>query len=331
MNWKRTLLWTAGAVLALVAIGAAWAILRKPALAPPANITVSLTPERIERGRYLFQTMAECGGCHSDRDYSRFGAPVRPGGIGKGVILPDEFGLPGTVIASNITPDPETGLGDWTDGEIIRAIREGVDRDGNALFPFMPYPQYRYMSDDDVESLVAYIRTLKPIHNPLPRTKLDLPVALMIKSVPQPVSGPIRTPTPADGLEYGKYLVTIGGCGDCHTMQEHGQPVKGMEFAGGFEFRMPQGTVLSANITPDQQTGIGSWSEDAFVSRFQQYRVFAETPPPAASAGNFTLMPWLAYAGLSDQDLRAIYRYLRTVKPVTHKVQAHAAISSSTN
>lgn len=331
MNWKRTLLWTAGAVLALVAIGAAWAILRKPALAPPANITVSLTPERIERGRYLFQTMAECSGCHSDRDYTRLGGPVRPNGIGMGGIMPDELGLPGLVVAPNLTPDPETGLGNWTDGEIIRAIREGVDRDGNALFPFMPYPNFRHMSDDDVESLVAYLRTLTPIHNPLPRTKLAFPVALMIKSVPQPVTGAVRTPTPADGLEYGKYLVTIGGCGDCHTQQKHGQPVEGMELAGGFELRMPLGTVLSANITPDQQTGIGSWDEDGFVSRFRQYRDLADSQLPAVTPETFTLMPWLAYSHLTDQDLRAIYRYLRTVKPVAHKVQTHPAPGSLPN
>lgn len=326
--FKRILLWTVVALLGVVVVGASWAFLRKPAAAPPKDLAVLHTPERVERGRYLFENLGDCSGCHSDRDYSRLGGPVNPAGLGKGMVMPDDLGLPGLVVAPNLTSDPETGLGKWTDGEIIRAIREGVDREGNALFPFMPYPQFRSMSDDDVESLVAYIRTLKPIRNPLPSTQLALPVALMIKSAPQPVSGVVRSPSPSDGLSYGKYLVTIAGCAHCHTKQEHGELVEGMEFSGGFEFRMPQGTVLSANITPDVETGIGSWTEDGFVSRFQQYREIADHGAPAVSADTFTLMPWLAYSKLTDQDLRAIYRYLRTVKPIAHKVQTHPSALS---
>lgn len=315
-------------MLSVVVIGAAWAVLREPATAPPKNITVLSTPERLERGQYLFVHLGDCNGCHSDRDFSRLGAPVKPNGIGMGMVMPDELGLPGQVVAPNITPDPETGLGKWTDGEIIRAIREGVDREGNALFPFMPYPHFRHMSDEDVESLVAYMRKLTPIRNPLPRTQLALPVALMIKSAPQPVVGAVKSPSRSDGLAYGKYLTEIGGCADCHTKQEHGQPVAGMELAGGFELRMPQGVVLSANITPDLETGIGSWTEDGFVSRFRQYSEFAESGGPPVTAETFTIMPWLAYSKLKDEDLRAIYQYLRTVKPVGQKVQTHPGVAT---
>lgn len=321
--WKRIVLWSICALLSVVAIGAAWAVLRHPATAPPKDIQVLATPERIARGEYLFTNLGDCSGCHSDRDYSQLGGPVKPGGIGVGFVMPDELGLPGRVVAPNLTPDPETGLGKWTDGEIIRAIREGVDRDGNALFPFMPYAGLRHMSDDDVEALVAYMRTLKPVRNPLPKTELALPVALMIKSAPQPVVGPVKAPSKSDGHRYGEYLVEIAGCVHCHTKQEHGQPVKGMEFAGGFEFRMPQGVVLSSNITPDVATGIGSWTEDGFVSRFRQYGEYAESGGPPVTADTFTLMPWLAYSRLTDEDLRAIYQYLRTVKPVAQKVQTH--------
>ncbi|MCC6265716.1 MAG: c-type cytochrome [Bryobacterales bacterium] len=310
-------------MLSIVVIGAAWAVLRHPAAVPPKEITVLSTPERIERGQYLFEHLSDCSGCHSDRDFSRLGGPVKPGGIGVGMVMPDEMGLPGVVVAPNITPDPETGLGKWTDGEIIRAIREGVDRDGNALFPFMPYQHFRHMSDEDVEALVAYMRKLTPVRHPLPRTELALPVALMIKSAPQPVTGEVKSPSRSDGLAYGKYLVEIAGCAGCHTVQEHGQPVASMEFAGGFEFRMPQGTVLSSNITPDVETGIGSWTEDGFVSRFRQYSEYAEGGGSPVSAETFTLMPWLAYSKLTDEDLRVIYEYLRTVKPVSHKVQTH--------
>lgn len=326
--WKRIILWSLCALLSVVLIGAAWAVLRKPAADPPKKITVLSTPERLERGGYLFNYLSDCNGCHSERDYSRLGAPVKPGRVGVGFVMPDELGLPGRVVAPNITPDPETGLGKWTDGEIIRAIREGVDREGNALFPFMPYPHFRHMSDEDVEALVAYMRTLKPVRNPLPRTELALPVALMIKSAPQPIAGEVKAPARSDRRQYGKYLMEIGGCMDCHTKQEHGQPVAGMELAGGFEFHMPQGVVVSANITPDVETGIGSWAEDGFVSRFRQYSEMAETGGPPVTPETFTIMPWLATSQLKDEDLRAIYQYLRTVKPVSQKVQTHPGASS---
>ena len=107
-------------------------------------------------------------------------------GRGKGWIFPVELGLPGAVTAPNITPDRETGIGAWTDGEKIRAIREGISRDGRVLFPMMPYPNFRMMSDEDVYAIVAYMNTLPAVRNPLPVTKIDFPVSLMIKSVPQP-------------------------------------------------------------------------------------------------------------------------------------------------
>jgi mono/diheme cytochrome c family protein len=322
---KRIFLWATCALVLAIASGVGWLFLRKPAAAPPKDIAVLATAEKVERGRYLFEHLSDCSGCHSERDFSKFGGPVKPGGEGKGSIFPDEMGLPGRVVAPNLTADRETGLGAWTDGEILRAIREGVDKDGKALFPFMPYMHYRNMSDEDVESLVAYIRTLAPVRNPLPRTELALPVALMIKSVPKPVEGRVVAPSRADSVAYGKYLVSIGACMDCHTRQEKGHPVEGMEFAGGFEFRMPQGTVVSANITPDLETGIGSWTEDGFVSRFRQYREYAVNGAPPSSPESFTLMPWLGYSQLEEEDLRAIYRYLRTIRPVTNKVNTHPA------
>jgi hypothetical protein len=103
-------------------------------------VKVEMTPERVARGEYLFKVAADCGGCHSERDWSKFSAPVVQGGEGKGFVFPPELALPGTVVAPNLTPDPETGLGAWSDGEKIRAIREGISRDGRALFPMMPYP-----------------------------------------------------------------------------------------------------------------------------------------------------------------------------------------------
>src|SRR5262249_53906087 len=157
-----------------------------------------------------------------------------------------------------------TGIGAWTDGEKIRAIRDGIDKDGRALFPMMPYASYRSMSDEDVESLVAYLNSLPAVRNPLPSTALNFPVNLMIKFAPKP-AGSISAPPRADRVQYGAYLVAIGGCAECHSPLEKGRPVAGMDFAGGRVIASSFGTVVSANITPDNETGTGKWSQEFFL------------------------------------------------------------------
>jgi hypothetical protein len=227
------------------------------------------------------------------------------------------------VVAPNITPDRETGIGTWTDGEKIRAIREGVDKNGRALFPMMPYAGFRNMSDEDVQSLVAYLDSLPPIHNPLPTTQLSFPVNLMIKGVPHPV-GTVPPPDPGNRLAYGKYLITIAGCGDCHTPVERGQPIPGKEFSGGQEFPSRKGTVYTANITPNIETGIGKWDQAFFIQKFTDYKGYAANgAPPMTSPDQFTLMPWLDFSEMKPEDLGAIYTFLRTVKPIDHHVEIH--------
>jgi mono/diheme cytochrome c family protein len=317
------------AALALLAgIGFALLYFRKPAMAEPRNIKVAMTPERVARGKYLFEILSDCAGCHSDRDPSRFGMPVLAGRLGAGFAFPKELGLPGDIVAPNITPDVETGIGAWTDGEIIRAVREGVSRDGRALFPFMPYPYFRSMSDEDVESLVAYIRSLPPVKMQRPPTKLDFPLPMLIKSAPQPVTQPVAAPERSDPIRYGEYLVTIGVCRECHSTLDKGQIVAGTEYGGGQEFAIGPYLVRSANITPDPEAGIGTWSEQRFIEKFRGYRAFADGEPPKAVQANFTLMPWLALSKLTDEDLKAIYAFLRTVKPVAGKVDVHPALPS---
>src|SRR5262249_1159625 len=192
MPWKRILLLLVALLSGIAASGLTYLYVRKPAMAPPVAIRVDMSPERIARGKHLYERVMDCDGCHSQGDIARFGRPVIEG-HGKGYVFPAEMGMPGTVVASNITPDRETGIGAWTGGEKIRAIREGIGRDGQALFPMMPYPYYRNLSDDDVQSLVAYLNTLPAVRNPLPRTSLQFPVSLMIKGVPQPVAS-VGTP-----------------------------------------------------------------------------------------------------------------------------------------
>src|SRR5262252_688689 len=160
------------AVMITAVGGFSYLYLRTPAMVPPSNITMDITPARLERGKYLFN-LADCDGCHSQRDFSRFGGPVVEGGCGRGNVFPPELGLPGMVAPRNITPDRETGIGSWTDGEKIRAIREGISRDGTPLFPMMGYQRFRHMSDEDVYSLVAYMNTLVPVKNAVPRSKIE--------------------------------------------------------------------------------------------------------------------------------------------------------------
>ena len=322
---KKTVGSTVAAVCLLAGGAMLYLVLRKPATASPPKIQVEATPERLARGKYLFEVVADCAGCHSERDFSRFGGPVTPGGLGKGMVFPSELGFPGTVAGPNLTPDVETGLGGWTDGETIRAIREGVSRDGRALFTLMPYKYFRRMSDEDVYAVVAYMNSLPAVNSHVPRTELDFPVNLLIKSAPQPVTGAIPAPDRADKTRYGEYLTNLAGCIECHTPMEGGKLVESKRFAGGREFRLGPYVAFSANISPDEATGIGTWSEERFVRKFLNYRSFAEGSSPKVFRANFTLMPWLGYARMEEQDLKAIYAYLRTVAPQNNRVETHPA------
>ena len=318
----RVLLWIVLSLVALAGGLLGWLALRPPDRHPASTEKVEATPERLARGRYLAYHVVDCLACHSDFHFDRFAVPMKAGTEGQGGFPFDKkLGVPGLVQAQNITPDPETGLGDWTDGEIIRAVREGVDRKGGALFPMMPYEKFRSMSDEDVRSIVAYLRTLKPIRRAVAKRHIDFPVNLLFKFAPKPVDGPIATPDPKDTLAYGKYLVTIGGCAICHTpVDGKGQPVPGMEFSGGWLMVGPWGRVVSANLTPDPDNYMGQASREEFIGRFKSFETLDGENAPIAPPGRNTLMAWPRYAGMTREDLGAIYDYLKTVKPIKKKV-----------
>lgn len=329
--FKKMLLTLLLVVIVVPVAGLTFLYVRKPAQVPASATKVPMTPERVARGKYIFQHLADCDGCHSQRDFSKVGGPVVPSGRGAGNPLSSLMtGLPGVVTAPNITPDPETGIGAWTDGEKIRAIRDGVDNTGRALFPMMPYTGYRNMSDEDVESVVAYMNSLPPVKHALPVTRLDFPVNLMIQFAPQP-AGSVPSPNRAEGLKYGEYLVSVGGCNECHTPLDKGRPIPGKRFAGGQSFATNLGTVVSANITPDMDTGIGKWSEEFFLKKFYDYKEYAASgPPPLQGPHAFTLMPWLSFSQLPPEDLSAIHAYLRMVPPVHNSVETHPGAPKQT-
>jgi hypothetical protein len=186
----------------------------------------------------------------------------------------------------------------------------------------MGYERFRHMSDEDVYSLVAYLNTLTPIQNPVPRSKIVFPVSMLIKGAPQP-AGHVTERDRSNKLKYGEYLVTMAGCMECHTPAKQGKPLQGLTLAGGQEFRFPGAVVVSANITPDPQTGIGRWSEQYFLDRFYQYKEYAEKGSPRVGPESFTVMPWLNFAQLEPEDLKAIYAFLRAQQSIYHVVDSH--------
>jgi mono/diheme cytochrome c family protein len=322
----RVLASAAAVCLVVAAAALGFLALRKPKSRPPSAEKIEATPERLARGEYLARHVANCIECHSDSFFDRFGLPVKPDTLGQGGYAFDaKLGVPGVVQAQNITPDPETGLGHWTDGEILRAMREGVDREGRALFPQMPYPNFRFMSDEDARAIVVFLRTLPPIRNAVAPRRLDFPVNLLIKGVPAPVDGPVSAPPRTDSVAYGKYLVTIAGCAECHTPHDsHGAPIAGRELTGGWEMRGPWGRNVTPNLTPDKAAYLGRASRDEFIGRFQAFQSLEGDGEnaPIAPKGRNTVMPWLPFSRMTREDLGAIYDYLKTVRPVSHQVEA---------
>ncbi len=296
-----------------------------PRQRPPGDIEVEITPALLERGTYLVDHVLLCNDCHSERDWNFYGGPPKPPfGAGRecmtrdtksiGVVVSRGQGnFPGVLCIRNITPDPESGVGGWTDGEIIRSIREGVDHKGLGLFPIMPYFIYQNISDQDVAAVVAYMRSLEPVEAMRPERSIDFPMSMLIELFPEPLDGPVAHPDPADPVAYGEYLATIARCGFCHTpRQNQGKDgIPGMEFSGGVPFALGSRITPSKNLTPDP-TGIGPWTKEAFIARFKQFG----DPRPVDRIEDNTLMNWSAYAGMTEADLGAIYEFLRTLPPV---------------
>jgi mono/diheme cytochrome c family protein len=304
-------------VLAFVlAAGITFTIGWRPFIGPRARPLNSRkfqsTPERLARGEYLVRNVCDCMGCHAEHDWTKHDAPILPGTLGAGQDMNILKGFPGKVYAPNITPDDETGAGSWSDDQLARAIREGVSHDGRALFPFMPYLDFHHMSDEDLASVIVYLRSLPPVHKQWPRTQLIFPVNYLIRNAPEPLDAPVPKPDLSTPEKRGKYLVTIAGCADCHTPQDaHGQPLPGMDFAGGFVLDGPWGRVASANITPDP-SGISYYDQAMFTGVMRTGFVGARNLNQ--------IMPWHTYRGMTDEDISAIFAYLKTLKPVRHRV-----------
>jgi hypothetical protein len=287
----------------------------RPFIGPRAravtNRVFERTPLRWSRGKYLVEGVTPCMDCHSPHDWTQHDAPILPGMEGAGGDLTLLKGLPGKLYAPNLTPDPETGTGSWTDDELARAIREGIGHDGRALFPLMPYDGFRNLPDEDLASIVVYLRSLPAVKNRLPKTEIIFPVKYLIRSVPQPITQPVPSPDLSTPEKRGAFLVRVAGCPDCHTPQNKGQNIAGLEFGGGTVFEGPWGRVASANLTQDA-SGIPYYDETLFLQAIRTGYV--------KSRALNQIMPWHVYRNMSDEDLKSIFAYLKSVPHVKHLV-----------
>lgn len=313
-TWMRRTALGLGVVLAIAGGAATILELRPPKMrAVDATKKFEVTPERVARGRYIVEAEAHCMHCHADRDWTTHGAPELPGLVGAGWDVPwADNGMPGPVFAPNITPDPETGIGAVPDDAVARAIREGVSRDGRALF-MMPWENYRHFSDEEVASVVAYLRTLPPVKRERGTTAISAPVRWFLKSAPEPLTAPVAEAGASDPIARGKHLADIGQCQSCHTpVDGRHQPLAGMAYAGGQEFTIDGIRYRSANITP-HVSGISYYTEELFIRTMRTGNVGARRLAP--------IMPWSSIRELTDDDLKSLWAYLATVAPVAHEVE----------
>lgn len=276
------------ALLGALLLFAAW-----PAQAQPAD--------PVARGRYLVESIAGCGNCHT---------PKGPQGDLPGLALAggqvfDE--APFLAVASNITPDPETGIGRWTDAQIARAIREGIRPDGRIIGPPMPIELYRGISDNDLAAMVAYLRSVPAVRNAVPASEYRMPLP--------PAYGPpvahVPDPPANDPVARGAYLAgPVGHCIECHTpMVEGGRRDWSRTGAGGQTFPGPWGTSVARNITPDRDHGIGAWT-DAQIIRAMTEGVSADGRPL------YPPMGYAYYARISTADRADLIAYLRSLRPI---------------
>jgi len=273
------------------------------------RLVVSADPTAVELGRYLVYGPAHCAYCHTPMsDWPRIDA-------GEEVPLVGGWALdvpPGTFYTPNLTPDPETGIGRYTDGQLARMLRHNVRADGRAAFPVM---EFQDLSDEDVAGLIAFLRAQPPVRNAVPDHALNFVGKALMAFVMRPSgpTGPPRPHSPADGptIERGEYLANaVANCAGCHSPRNLlDGSYTGPRFSGGGGMPHdddPSILLFPPNLTPDPRTGrMAGWSEEQFLARFRAGRVV-----------DGSHMPWPLYGRMSDDDLRAIYRYLGSLEGV---------------
>jgi len=299
---KKILKWT-GIILLVLVLAVTVVTASRQNLkydAPYPDIKASADSNLIARGKELIYGPAHCIDCHSTTNNDsliKLGLQVPLSG---GVL----FDLPvGKIYSKNITPDKETGIGDYTDSEIARVLRYGVHPNGDPVYDFMPFHN---MSDEDLTAVVSYLRAQTPVHNKVSNNDLNIAGNLVKAFLVKPVGpdGPVPKSVARDtSAAYGKYLtMNIGNCNGCHTKRDMAGRYIGEPFAGGNEFAKG---LISPNLTPDSSSRIFGWSQQDFINRFRIGKIIS-----------YSEMPWRSFQYMNDNDLKAIYNFLHTLKPV---------------
>ena len=298
---KKTIKWTGIIVLALI-VGLAITVMARQNVkyeAPYPNIIASTDSAVIARGKHLVYSSAHCIDCHNKQNSDSLINLGQEVPLSGGVA----FELPvGKIYTKNITPDKETGIGRYSDGEIARALRYGVHPNGTAVFDFMPFHN---TSDEDLTAIISYLRAQKPVKNRVPDHELNAigkaVNAFMIKPV-GPTGEVPKVVKPDTTAVYGKYLaLSVAECSGCHTKRNLAGEFTGASFAGGNEID----GFITPNLTPDSSGKIFNWSKELFIERFRMGKLIPKSP-----------MPWNSFKRMTDDELTAIYHFLRTLKPV---------------
>lgn len=304
-------------LLIVVATGAIYVASRQHLRFNPPEPAISASADTavIARGRYVVRTMAGCADCH--------GAPDQRDAYTAGADVPLSGGFvfkipPGDIHVRNITPDRETGIGAFSDGAIARALRLGVGGDGRALLPFM---EMQGLSDEDLQAVVSYLRTQAPVHNAVPDHRFNI-LGMIVRATALanpagPKSEPPHRSPHGPTVENGKYLAgSVANCWSCHTQRDPNTGgMTGPLYGGATGFvddYNPKRTWNPPNLTAAPKTGRAAlFTEDQFVARFRSGRLIAGSP-----------MPWQAFSKMSEDDIRAIYRFLKTLPPEERDVGA---------
>ncbi|MBI2731687.1 MAG: c-type cytochrome [Sphingobacteriales bacterium] len=273
---------------------------------PLTNIKYESTTGRVNRGKYLVNGVLRCFHCHAPADTNQPGHPPIENMLGGGRLFYGNDSI--KVYAPNITPDKETGAGNWTDDMFVRALRDGIGHDGRALGA-MPWWIFKELSEEDMASVVVYLRSIPPVKNKLPVRLLMPEWETGLQNEERSMKDePVPEPDTSTLVAKGRYLVTIGECEGCHTAWY----VRNPGYFGGGNIIAHDGTdsvIASANITSDT-TGVGTWDDKTFIRIIR------------TGKGNSLhySMPWIAFRNINDTDLKAMLAALKTIPPVKHRI-----------
>jgi mono/diheme cytochrome c family protein len=283
---------------------------------------VEVTAEALARGNYLVNQVAPCGACHTPRVGGTWLGGERADAFLAGGPVFDHPGMSYRLVSPNITQDRETGIGAWTDDQILRAIRDGVSHDGRLLLPPMPFVSWQVMSDDDARAIVAYLRTVPPVRNAVSREKNETPLMLRMAvkagMLHHPPAKNVSAPARTDRVAYGAYLNKVGVCWDCHSLGKRGPSDDPEVLMSGSRVALTErdyGKNYASNLTPDRETGLGKYGAEEIKQALKTgRRLDGKVMGPPMSLLVPHLSTW------NEEDLDALVAYLLALKPISYKV-----------